>query len=158
MMLAEINEYEDNEMNRETWYQVKRGFEDRKLTSDQDRHLINHAYFSMGTENHRERCRELMREAETLLFDQLSHYISQYAEQEEPSLKKVNKGITAVLIGDLLVGTGTQVALPEEGVLAETLEPTVRAVTAGEEAQTEREELQAPAAIRRKLHSQSQRE
>ena len=93
MMLAEINEYEDNEMNRETWYQVKRGFEDRKLTSDQDRHLINHAYFSMGTENHRERCRELMREAETLPFDQLSHFISQYAEQEEPPLKKVIKGI-----------------------------------------------------------------
>ena len=65
---------------------------------------------------------------------------------------------TAVLIGDLLVGTGTQVALPEEGVLAETLEPTVRAVTAGEEAQTEREELKAPAATRRKLNSQSQRE
>ena len=33
MMLAEINDDEDNDINRETWYQVKRGMEDRKLTS-----------------------------------------------------------------------------------------------------------------------------
>ena len=33
MMLADINDDEDNDINRETWYQVKRGMEDRKLTS-----------------------------------------------------------------------------------------------------------------------------
>ena len=75
-MLAEINDGEDNDINREIWYRVKRGMEDRKLTSDQVKHLINHAYFSMGTENHRGRCKELMQEAMTLPFDQLSHNIS----------------------------------------------------------------------------------
>ena len=88
MMLAEISEHEDTSKNRETWRKAKRGLDDKNLTSEQARLLVNHAYFSLGVPNHRERCWELMKEAETLPFDQISHYISQYNDQDRPTLKK----------------------------------------------------------------------
>ena len=88
MMLAEINEHEDSSLIRETWHRVKRGFNDNNLTSDQAGHLVNYAFYSLGFSNHRERGMELMREADSLPFDQISHYIPQATDQEYPSLKK----------------------------------------------------------------------
>ena len=86
MMLAEVNEYEDSSQNRATWRKVKRGLEDN-LTTVQASHLIAHAYFSLGVARHREKGWELMKEAESLPFDQINHYIVQASEQDNPALK-----------------------------------------------------------------------
>lgn len=88
MMLAEISEHEDSSSNHETWRKVKRGMENKNLTSDQVKHLIYNAYSSLGATNYREKGKELMKETEFLPFDQISYYITQFSDQDNPSLKK----------------------------------------------------------------------